>query len=105
MIGLYNYDNATEQECLDDLQEVIKLLFVSNLSNLKDLDVLEALKMKGQRIQYIAHRLKELKSRRDFDIRELRNAQTQLVRNDRQPCLDYIVNIIKELGGEKNDHN
>lgn len=61
MIGLYNYDNATEQECLDDLQEVIKLLFVSNLTNLKDLDDLEALKKKGYRIQYIAERLIDLK--------------------------------------------
>lgn len=60
MVRLYDYDNATEQECLDDLQEVIKLLFVSNLTNLKDLDDLEALKEKGQRIQYIAERLMDI---------------------------------------------
>lgn len=60
MIGLYDYDNATEEECLDDLQKVIKYLFICDLSNLKDLDVLETLKRKGQRIQYIVERLKEL---------------------------------------------
>lgn len=60
MVGLYDYDSTTEEECLDDLQKVIEYLSVRGLNNLKDLDVLEALKRKGQRIQYIAERLKEL---------------------------------------------
>ncbi len=55
MIGLYDYDNATKQECLDDLQEIIKYILYEY--NLDDLDTLEK---KGQRIQYIAQRLKEL---------------------------------------------
>lgn len=54
MVGLYEYDTATEQECLDDLQEVIEYLYNYNLS---DLDGIEK---KGLRIQYIAQRLKEL---------------------------------------------
>lgn len=36
-------------------------------------------------------------------IKELRKIQTQLVRNNRQKCLDYVVNRIKELGGGEND--
>lgn len=55
MVGLYDYDNAMEQECIDDLQEVIKYILYEY--NLDDLDTLEK---KGQRIQYIAQRLKEL---------------------------------------------
>ena len=55
MVGLYDYDNATEQECLDDLQEIIEYFI-----NGYDLDDLDALEKKGQRIQYIAQRLKEL---------------------------------------------
>ena len=55
MVKLYDYDNATEQECLDDLQEIIEYFI-----NGYDLDDLDALEKKGQRIQYIAQRLKEL---------------------------------------------
>ena len=55
MIGLYEYDNATEQECLDDLQEIIEYFL-----NGYDLDELDTLEKKGLRIQYIAQRLKEL---------------------------------------------
>lgn len=54
MVGLYEYDTATEQECLDDLQEVIEYLYNYNLCDLDDLE------KKGLRIQYIAQRLKEL---------------------------------------------
>ena len=36
-------------------------------------------------------------------IKELRKVQTQLVRNGGQQCLNYIVNRIKELGGEENE--
>lgn len=36
-------------------------------------------------------------------IRELRKVQTQLVRNGGQQCLNYLVNRIKELGGEENE--
>ena len=46
MVGLYDYNNATEQECLDDLQEIIEYFI-----NGYDLDTLEK---KGLRIQYIA---------------------------------------------------
>lgn len=54
MVGLYDYDNATEQDCIDDLQEVIEYLYNYNLSDLDDIE------KKGLRIQYIAQRLKEL---------------------------------------------
>lgn len=57
MVGLYEYDTATAQECIDDLQKVIEYLSICDLGNLKDLDVLETLKKKGQRVQYIAERL------------------------------------------------
>lgn len=36
----------------------------------------------------------------EIAIRELRKVQTQLVRNRRKKCLDYVSNRIKELGGE-----
>lgn len=55
MVGLYEYDTATEQECLDDLQEVIEYFL-----NGYDLNELDTLEKKGLRIQYIAQRLKEL---------------------------------------------
>ena len=33
MVGLYDYGNATEQECIDDLQEVIEyILYEYNLT-------------------------------------------------------------------------
>lgn len=54
MVGLYDYDNATEQDCIDDLQEIIEYLYNYNLSDLDDIE------KKGLRIQYIAQRLKEL---------------------------------------------
>lgn len=57
MVGLYDYDNATEQECLDDLQDII-VYFINGY----DLGSLDTLEKKGQRIQYIAQRLKELGS-------------------------------------------
>nr|DAT76298.1 MAG TPA: hypothetical protein [Caudoviricetes sp.] len=55
MVGLYDYDNATEEECLDDLQEIIEYFI-----NGYDLGSLDTLEKKGQRIKYIAERLKEL---------------------------------------------
>lgn len=58
MVGLYDYDNATEEECLDDLQEIIEYFI-----NGYDLGSLDTLEKKGQRIQYIAQRLKELGGR------------------------------------------
>lgn len=36
-------------------------------------------------------------------IEELRKVQSQLARNDRLQCLNYIVNRIKELGGGDNE--
>ena len=56
MVGLYDYDNATKQECIDDLLEIIEYLYNYGLSFI-DPDYLE---MKGLRIQFIAQRLKEL---------------------------------------------
>ena len=57
MVGLYDYDNATAQQCLDDLQEIIEYFESCNFTKNLDLDNLEK---KGQRIQYIVQRLKEL---------------------------------------------
>ena len=57
MVGLYDYGNATEEECLDDLQEITEYFI-----NGYDLDDLETLENKGLRIQYIAQRLKGLDS-------------------------------------------
>lgn len=48
-------------------------------------------------------KLEELAEKKDFACRELREVQTQLVRNGGQKCLDYIVNRIKELGGADNE--
>lgn len=56
MIELYDYDNATKQECIDDLLEVIEYLYNYDLSFIDSDDI----EKKGRRIQYIAQRLKEL---------------------------------------------
>lgn len=57
MIGLYDYDTATEQECLDDLYQIIEnMQYDESVS-----DDLTTLKRRGIRIQEIAERLKELR--------------------------------------------
>ena len=52
MVNLYEYDTATEEECLEDLEELL-----NNITRYYDYETLE---MKGLRLQYIAQRLKEL---------------------------------------------
>ena len=49
MIGLYEYDTATEQECLDDFYDILQALYDEGIS-----DDLDALKRRGIRIQKIA---------------------------------------------------
>lgn len=56
MTGLHNYDVATEQECLDDLNYLTE-----DLSWQYQLDDLDKLIFKAQDIENIAKRLKELK--------------------------------------------
>lgn len=56
MIGLYDYDTATKEECINDFEEIKQYLLYCEWV-LEDLDTL---KKKGQRIQEIAERLKEL---------------------------------------------
>lgn len=56
MVNLYEYDTATEEECINDLDEITAFLLNYEWT-LEDLDALEK---KGQRIQCIAQRLKEL---------------------------------------------
>lgn len=97
MAGLHNYDVATEQECLDDLNELTE-----DLSWQYQLDDLDKLISKAQDIENIARRLKELKSRKSYAIRELRNVQSQIM-NDRLQLSNYLVNRIKELGDGENE--
>lgn len=99
MAGLpnHNYDVATEQECLDDLNELTE-----DLSWQYQLDDLDKLISKAQDIENIAKRLKELKSRKSFAIRELKDVQYQIM-NDRLQLSNYLVNRIKELGGAENE--
>ena len=52
MVNLYEYDTATKEECLEDLEEVL-----NNISGYYDY---EALERYGLRLQYIAQRLQEL---------------------------------------------
>ena len=52
MINLYEYDTATKEECLEDLEELM-----NNITSYHDYETLER---KGLRLQYIAQRLKEL---------------------------------------------
>lgn len=59
MIGLYEYDTATKQECVEDLTEIIEWLNDNSYDWFDFID-LESLEKKGQRIQYISQRLKEL---------------------------------------------
>ena len=97
MVGLHNYDVATEQECLDHLNYLTE-----DLSWQYQLDDLDKLISKAQDIENIAKRLKELKTRKSYAIRELRNVQSQIM-NDRLQLSNYLVNRIKELGGGENE--
>lgn len=56
MVNLYEYDTTTEEECINDLDEIIEF----SLNYEWTLEELDALEKKGKRIQYIAQRLKEL---------------------------------------------
>ena len=58
MVGLHNYDVATEQECLDDLNYLTE-----DLTWQYQLDDLDKLISKAQDIENIARRLKELKAK------------------------------------------
>lgn len=97
MVGLHNYDVATEQECLDDLNYLTE-----DLSWQYRLDDLDNLISKAQDIENIARRLKELKARKSYAIRELRNVQSQIM-NDRLQLSNYLINRIKELGGGESE--
>ena len=97
MVGLHNYDVATEQECLDDLNYLTE-----DLTWQYQLDDLDKLISKAQDIENIARRLKELKARKSYAIRELRNVQSQIM-NDRLQLSNYLVNRIEELGGGDNE--
>ena len=97
MVGLHNYDVATEQECLDDLNYLTE-----DLSWQYQLDDLDNLISKAQDIENIARRLKELKAKKSYAIEELRNVQSQIM-NDRLQLSNYLVNRIEELGGGDNE--
>lgn len=57
MVNLYEYDTATKEECLEDLEELINYI-----TCYYDYETLERY---GLRLQYIAHRLKELEEEHD----------------------------------------
>ena len=97
MVGLHNYDVATEQECLDDLNYLTE-----DLTWQYQLDDLDKLISKAQDIENIARRLKELKAKKSYAIEELRNVQSQIM-NDRLQLSNYLVNRIEELGGGDNE--
>lgn len=61
MIGLYEYDSATKEECYQDLNDILDWLDCYLIGEY-DYDVLER---KGIRIQEIAKRLKELEGEND----------------------------------------
>ena len=52
MVNLYEYDTATKEECLEDLEEVLNYITCY--------DDYETLERYGLRLQYIAQRLQEL---------------------------------------------
>lgn len=52
MVDLYEYDTATQEECLEDLEELM-----DNITCYYDYKTLERY---GLRLQYIAQRLQEL---------------------------------------------
>jgi hypothetical protein len=62
MIGVYEYDTATKEECINCLKDIIGDLY--GFTNVF-LFELSALEKKGIRIQNIANRLKELGERDD----------------------------------------
>ena len=53
MIGLYEYNTATKEECLADLEKILELIA-------EDIDDYETLRRRALRLQYIAERLQEL---------------------------------------------
>ena len=57
MVNLYEYDTATEEECLEDLEELL-----NNITRYYDYETLER---KGLRLQYIAQRLRELQGEKE----------------------------------------
>ncbi len=59
MREIYEYDKATKEECIEDLIDIIEWLNENSYDwyEYADFDVFEK---KGQRIQYIAQRLKQL---------------------------------------------
>lgn len=60
MVDIYQYETATKEQCITDLVEIIEWLNENSYDwyEYADLDTFER---KGQRIQYIAQRLKQLK--------------------------------------------
>lgn len=52
MVGLFDYDTATKEECLEDLEVV--------LNNITDYDDYGTLERYALRLKYIAQRLQEL---------------------------------------------
>ena len=60
MVGLYDYDNATIEECFEDLYETIGKLNEMTEDDLQDVTEFGILKRRGIRLQNIAQRLIEL---------------------------------------------
>ena len=58
MIGLYEYDNASYDECVDDLYKTLNALQNDNW-----FDDPETLERRGIRLQNIAKRLQELEAK------------------------------------------
>lgn len=59
MLGLYDYDNATYEECIDDLRETIEKMNDAIYADSYD-EELDVLERRAIRIQNIVKRLKEL---------------------------------------------
>lgn len=59
MIGLYEYNTATKEECLVDLKEILELI-------VEDVDDYETLRRRALRLQYIAERLQEFEGESEW---------------------------------------
>lgn len=62
MLGLYDYDNATYEECIADLAETIEKMNDAIYSDSYD-EELDVLERRATRIQNIVKRLKEIEKR------------------------------------------
>ena len=98
MVQLYDYDNATEQECLDDLQETTEYFI-----NGYDLDDVaeKALRIKELKEKLKKSRQREVLIHQNYRQGYIKDLLDTLEKKGRR--IQYIAQRLKELGGGENE--